>query len=72
VVPELIQENFTAANVAAALAPLLEETPQRAGMIAALAAVRKSLASPSGTSAIVQVAGAVDSLLRGQSNSDTA
>jgi lipid-A-disaccharide synthase len=63
VVPELIQDNFTAAHVSAALAPLLEETPQRAAMIAALAEVRKRLTSPAGTSAIAQVANAVDSLL---------
>jgi lipid-A-disaccharide synthase len=63
VVPELIQQNFTAANVAAALGPLLEETPQREAMVRDLAEVRTSLASPIGSGSIVQVADAVDSLL---------
>jgi len=63
VVPELIQQNFTAANVAAALVPLLEETPQRAAMVHDLAELRRLLASPRGGRSIVQVADAVDSLL---------
>jgi len=64
VVPELIQDNFTAAKVAAALAPLLKETPQRAAMIADLAEVRKRLHSPDDIGAIAQVADAFDSLLQ--------
>jgi lipid-A-disaccharide synthase len=63
VVPELIQQNFTAANVAAALVPLLEETPQREAMIRDLAEVRSRLAPPAGVASIVQVADAVDALL---------
>jgi len=42
-VPELLQNNFTAANVAAALAPLLADTPERAAQIAGLAEVRALL-----------------------------
>jgi lipid-A-disaccharide synthase len=63
IVPELIQDQFTAANVAAALRPLLDETPERNRMIANLAEVRKKLMVPGGTSSIGQVADAVDSLL---------
>jgi lipid-A-disaccharide synthase len=66
VVPELIQQQFTAANVAAALRPLLEDTPQRAQMIADLAEVRRALQPPPGTSAIQWVADAVEALLAEQ------
>jgi lipid-A-disaccharide synthase len=67
IVPELIQDQFTAANVAAALRPLLDETPERGRMIAELAQVRDKLMAPGGTASVEQVADAVDSLL-GQSN----
>jgi lipid-A-disaccharide synthase len=43
IVPELLQSRFTAANVAAALTPLLTETPGRAAQIAALASLRTRL-----------------------------
>ena len=63
IVPELIQDQFTAANVASALRPLLDESPQRAQMTADLAQLRQKLLPPTGTSSIAQVADAVDSLL---------
>lgn len=63
IVPELIQDQFTPANVAAALRPLLDETPERARMISNLAEVREKLVAPGGTGSIEQVADAVDSLL---------
>jgi len=63
IVPELIQDQFTAAHVASALGPLLDDTPQRAQMIADLAQLREKLLPPTGTSSIAQVANAVDSLL---------
>jgi lipid-A-disaccharide synthase len=66
VAPELIQQNFTAANVAAALRPLLEDTPQRTQMIADLAEVRRTLQPPPGTSSIQQVSDAVEALLAGK------
>jgi lipid-A-disaccharide synthase len=48
IVPELINDRFTAANLAAALRPLLDDTPTRARMIADLAAARtRLLPSPS-------------------------
>ena len=49
-VPELLQQNFTAANVAAALAPLLADTPEREAQIEGLAEVRVLLTSPGGNS----------------------
>jgi lipid-A-disaccharide synthase len=63
VVPELIQDNFTAENVAATLVLLLEETPERAAMVSDLTEVRRRLVPPAGTGSIVQVADAVDLLL---------
>jgi len=66
IVPELIQENFTATKVASALQPLLNDTPERSQMIADLAEVRQSLLPRLGNSSIGQVADAVDSLLAHQ------
>jgi lipid-A-disaccharide synthase len=63
IVPELLQKDFTAANVASALRPLLADTPERAQMIADLAQVRRALLPPAGTSSIQQVSDAVDTLL---------
>jgi lipid-A-disaccharide synthase len=63
IVPELIQQHFTAANVAAKLRPLLEDTPKRAQMIADLAEVRRLLQPVSGSSSITQVCDTVERLL---------
>ena len=63
IVPELLQDRFTAANVASALRPLLADTPERAQMIADLAQVRQSLLPQPGTGSIQQVCDAVDALL---------
>ena len=49
-VPELLQQNFTAANVAAALTPLLADTPEREAQIAGLAEVRALLTLPGANS----------------------
>lgn len=43
IVPELINERFTAENVAAALRPLLEDGPERAKMVADLRETRERL-----------------------------
>jgi lipid-A-disaccharide synthase len=43
VVPELIQGDFTAANIVQELTPLLKDTPQRAAMLCGLAEVRAAL-----------------------------
>jgi lipid-A-disaccharide synthase len=61
IVPELLQSRFTAANVAAALTPLLTETPTRTAQIAALAALRTRLIADG--SPIDHVANAVITLL---------
>jgi lipid-A-disaccharide synthase len=50
IVPELLNDRFTAANLAAALGPLLEDTPARARMIADLAETRARLLPPDPTS----------------------
>ena len=63
IVPELIQQHFTASNVASALRPLLEDTPKRAQMIADLAEIRGLLQTASGSSSITQVCDTVESLL---------
>jgi lipid-A-disaccharide synthase len=63
VVPELLQERFTAANVASALRPLLDDTPERVRMVADLAHVRQALQPPEKAGSIDQVCDAVDALL---------
>ncbi len=65
VVPELIQHEFTGANVASALRPLLDETQERAAMQQALARIRLCLCEDGcrDGSAIEKVAGHVLSLL---------
>lgn len=66
VIPELIQEQFTAANVADALRPLLADTPERAKMIADLAEVRGLLRPGNESGSIAQVCDAVERLLTQQ------
>ncbi len=63
IVPELIQDNFTAAGVAGALGALLGDTQERMQMMADLAEVRKRLRPLQTTSSIVQVCDAVDVLV---------
>ncbi|WP_242617918.1 lipid-A-disaccharide synthase [Edaphobacter modestus] len=63
IVPELIQEQFTPANVAVSLRRLLDDTSERARMIVDLAKVRSRLLPAAGAGSISQVANAVDSLL---------
>jgi lipid-A-disaccharide synthase len=46
IVPELLQDRFTAANVATELGPLLREGPEREAQIDALAEVRERLRAP--------------------------
>jgi lipid-A-disaccharide synthase len=67
IVPELLQERFSAENVAAALKPLLEDGPERGRMIADLTEVRAKLLPKAGTSAIQQVCDAVEELLTAES-----
>jgi lipid-A-disaccharide synthase len=65
IVPELLQDRFTVANVANALGPLLAEGEPREAQIAALAKVRERLLATASTSAgpIDHVAEAVLDLL---------
>ncbi len=63
VVPELLQERFTAENVAAALHPLLADGPERNRMIADLAEVRHASSHPLDRGSIQQVCDAVEVLL---------
>jgi lipid-A-disaccharide synthase len=63
VVPELLQDQFTGANVAAALRPLLADGPPREAMIADLAAVREKLLPVARSNPIQRVCDAVESLL---------
>jgi len=63
VVPELIQQQFTAAGVANALRPLLADTPERDRMIADLAEVRRMLLPPESSGSIRRVCDAVEALM---------
>jgi lipid-A-disaccharide synthase len=66
IVPELLQTRFTAENVAAAMRPLVADTPEREQMVADLAVVRHALQPPAGTGSIQQVSDAVEALLTGK------
>jgi lipid-A-disaccharide synthase len=66
IVPELLQTRFTGENVAAALRPLLADTPEREQMVADLAEVRRALQPPPGAGSIQQVCDAVEALLLGK------
>jgi lipid-A-disaccharide synthase len=62
-VPELLQARFNADDLAAAILPLLEETPQRKQMIADLAEVRERLLPPGVHDPIARAAEAILQLL---------
>ena len=63
VVPELLQSNFNPDDLAAAILPLLEDTPQRFQMIADLATVREQLMLPGVRNPIAHAADAILQLL---------
>jgi lipid-A-disaccharide synthase len=63
IVPELLQQSFTADNVVSALKPLLSYTPERMQMMSDLAEVRSRLHSRTTSGAISQVADAVEDLI---------
>jgi lipid-A-disaccharide synthase len=63
IVPELLQDRFTAKDVATALAPLLAETPEREQMIIDLAEVRDILRPGLNSSSIRRVCDGIDELL---------
>ena len=68
IVPELLQERFTAQNVASELAPLISDTPERHDQIAALAELRHRLLPPGDlqVTPIERAADIVADLLHGQ------
>lgn len=63
IVPELLQSQFTAANVAQTLLPLLSDTPTRQRMIADLAESGDRLRSSAAVGPIAQVCEALEALL---------
>lgn len=63
IVPELLQSQFTAANVASTLLPLLSDTPTRQRMIADLAETGDRLRLSAAAGPIAQVCDAVEALL---------
>ncbi len=63
IVPELLQEQFTAARVAGELKDLLEDTPGRAAQLAALAEVRERLRADPERPSVLRVRDAVLSVL---------
>ena len=71
IVPELLNQRFTAANLAAALRPLLDDTPARAQMIADLAETRAKLLPTPDANPIHRVCDAAADLLRSTTPSDT-
>jgi lipid-A-disaccharide synthase len=64
IVPELLNQRFTAENLAAALRPLLDETPARRQMIADLAEARVKLLPTPDSNPIRRVCEAAEDLLR--------
>jgi lipid-A-disaccharide synthase len=64
IVPELLNQQFTAANLAAELKPLLADTPARAQMIADLAEARASLLPIPDANPIGRVCDAAEALLQ--------
>ncbi|WP_311732832.1 lipid-A-disaccharide synthase [Tunturibacter empetritectus] len=63
IVPELLQDRFTAKDLADALAPLLADTPQRQQMIADLAEIRDILRPDLNSGSIQGVCDGVEELL---------
>ena len=63
IVPELINDRFTAQNLAAALRPLLDDTPARVKMLADLAETRAKLLPTPTSNPISRVCDAAEALL---------
>ncbi|HEY4379662.1 MAG TPA: lipid-A-disaccharide synthase [Acidobacteriaceae bacterium] len=64
IIPELLNDRFTAANLAAALRPLLDDSPARAQMIVDLAEARGRLLPSPGSNPIQRICDAADALLK--------
>ncbi len=65
IVPELLQQEFTARNLIGSLAPLLADGPEREAMITGLAEVRRALRPVAGSSSIQRVCDAIEALSAG-------
>jgi lipid-A-disaccharide synthase len=63
-IPELLQGNFTAANVASALTPLLVEGPERERQMRGLSEVRRRLIPEDGASSAAPIARVADAVVR--------
>jgi lipid-A-disaccharide synthase len=72
IVPELLNQRFTAANLAAEIKPLLGDTPARVQMIGDLAEARAKLLPTPDADPIRRVCDAAQSLLYASTSSDTA
>jgi lipid-A-disaccharide synthase len=68
IVPELLNERFTAENLAAALRPLLADTAERTTMSASLAEARAKLVPEGKVDPVGRVCDAVESLLASKPN----
>jgi lipid-A-disaccharide synthase len=63
-IPELLQGNFTAANVASALTPLLVDGPERERQMRGLSEVRQRLIPEDGGSSASPIARVADAVVR--------
>ncbi len=73
VVPELVQQDFTAGNIVDSLQKVLSEGPEREAMLAGLARVRASLAGSQGpVSATERAAGIIHAMLRNRPDAATS
>jgi lipid-A-disaccharide synthase len=63
-IPELLQGNFTAANVASALTPLLVDGPERERQMLGLSEVRRRLIPESGEAGAAPIARVADAVVR--------
>jgi lipid-A-disaccharide synthase len=72
IVPEFLNQRFTAANLAAALKPLLADTPARAQMITDLAEARARLLPTPNSNPIQRVCDAAESLLQSSISAHSA
>ena len=67
IVPELLQNQFTADEILKILNPLLEDSPERMTQVADLSALRNTMKPAHGATAIAQLRDAVVQALRGPS-----
>jgi lipid-A-disaccharide synthase len=63
-IPELLQGNFTATNVASALGPLLADGPERERQVLGLSEVRRRLRPDDGASSVSPITRVADTVVR--------